>query len=127
MFKVMHKGIIAIVLLSVVILTVGGLTSSALADHGGEDVPVDERIPEGPQKGADLKNTIVSLIDWLFIILLLTAVIFIVLAAFQFVTGGGDPTKVSEARQKLLYAIIAIIVALFAKSIPMVIIKIVGI
>ena len=125
----MHKGIIAIVLLSVVILTVGGLTSSVLAFHVDGHLPeqAPEKIPDGPQKGDDLKNTIVGLIDWLFVALLLAATIFIVLAAFQFATGGGDATKVSEARQKLLYAIIAVVVAAFAKGIPVVIKAIVGV
>ena len=124
----MRKGIIAIVLLSVVILTVGGLTSSVLAFHefGHLPEPAPEQIPKGPEKGADLKKTIVALIDWLFVALLLTATVFIVLAAFQFLTEGGDATKVSEARRKLFFAVIAIIVALLAKSIPTVIIKIVG-
>jgi len=123
-FKIMGKGVVITILFSILILTAGGLINSALAAHPGEHAP--ETIPAGPQSGGVLKDTIVSLIDWLFVTLLLTATIFIILAGFQFVTSGGSPEAVSEARRKILYSIIAVLVALFAKAIPVVITNIVG-
>ncbi|MBI2641968.1 MAG: hypothetical protein HYW96_00105, partial [Candidatus Wildermuthbacteria bacterium] len=41
-------------------------------------------------------------------------------AAFQFVTGGGKPEEVSAARQKLIYAVIGIAIALLARALPLV-------
>ena len=92
-----------------------------------EAVAVGTGLPPGPQTGSGLLLTIEAITDWLFVIFLLVATIFIILAAFQFLTGGGDASKVSEARQKLLYAVIAVIVASFAKGVPVVIRAIVGV
>jgi len=46
------------------------------------------------------------------------SIIYIVLAAFQFVTGGGDPEQVKGARQKLIYAAMGIAIALIAAGFP---------
>ncbi|KKU86421.1 MAG: hypothetical protein UY15_C0010G0016 [Parcubacteria group bacterium GW2011_GWA2_47_9] len=74
-------------------------------------------VPEGPQTIDALLGTIGVITNWIFSILLIVAVIFILLAAFQFVTAGGNATAVQEARQKLLYAAIGVIVAVAAKGI----------
>jgi len=57
-----------------------------------------------------------SIINWLFGILIVVAIIFFIIAAFQFVTGGGDPEKVDSARKMVLYGIIGLIVAIFARG-----------
>ena len=125
--NIMRKGIATTILIATLMLTVGGLTSSALAnDVPGHPEPAPENIPVGPQTGGELKTIFESIIDWIFVFFLILATIFIILAGFQFLTGGGDPNKVAEARQKLLYAIIAVIVASFAKGIPIVVKSIVG-
>lgn len=57
-----------------------------------------------------------SVINWLFAILLIVAVIFILLAGFSFVTASGDPAKVGVARNYVLYALIGVAVAFLAKG-----------
>ena len=57
-----------------------------------------------------------SLVDWLFTILLIIAVIFLVIAAFSFVTASGDPDKVGKARRFVLYALIGVAVAVAARG-----------
>ena len=74
-------------------------------------------VPSGPQTIEALLGTIEVITNWIFSILLIVAVIFILLAAFQFVTAGGNATAVQEARQKLLYAAIGVIVAVAAQGI----------
>lgn len=54
----------------------------------------------------------------LFWILILLAVLFIVWAAFNYLTAGGDPEKVKSANHKIIYAVVAIVVALLARAIP---------
>lgn len=84
-----------------------------------EDVPVRfGPIPEGPQTGNEFISVVEGLTNWLFVILLVFAVIFIVLAGFQFISGGGDPQAVAQARNKLIWAAVGIAVALLAKGIP---------
>ncbi len=45
------------------------------------------------------------------------SVIMVLVGAFQFITGGGDPAKISEARKTILYAAIGLGVALIAGGI----------
>ena len=59
-----------------------------------------------------------TLFNYLFIILIMAAVVFILLSAFDYLTANGDSKKVNEAGKKLMYAIIAVIVALVAKYVP---------
>jgi len=51
---------------------------------------------------------------WLMTILFVVAAIFIVAAAYRFVTSGGDPASVASARQSLLYALVGVAVAVLA-------------
>jgi len=55
--------------------------------------------------------------DVLFTILLSAAVIAILIAGFLFITAGGEPAKFQAAQKMILYAVIAIIVAVSAKAI----------
>jgi len=64
--------------------------------------------------------------NFIFVILLVAAVIFIIIGAFQFVTAGGKPESISEARSKIIYAIVGIVIALFAKAIPAVVTNFLG-
>ncbi|HUC31615.1 MAG TPA: hypothetical protein VMR99_02940 [Candidatus Paceibacterota bacterium] len=58
---------------------------------------------------------------WAFYFLIILAVIFVIVAAFRYLTAAGDPEKVKTAGQTLLYAAIAIGVALLAKAVPLVV------
>lgn len=84
----------------------------------------------GPPSGTLPAPTITSLtgvgtfictaLDWIFYFLLIFAVLFVLLAAFKYLTAAGDPEKVKAASQQLLYAAIAVAVALLAKAIPLI-------
>ena len=58
--------------------------------------------------------------NWMFGILLALAVIFLVYAAFLFLTSQGDPGKTASARNIIIYAVVAIVVAILAKGIVLV-------
>lgn len=104
-----------------------GMSGVALGAFTVDPVPTRYGpIPEGPQTGGEFISVILGLADWLFVILLLAAVIFIVLAGFQFITGGGDPTAVAQARTKLIWAAVGIAVALLAKGAPAAISNLIG-
>jgi len=53
----------------------------------------------------------------IFTILVAAAVIFVMIGAFQLLSAGGDTEKIGEGRQKILYAVIAVVVALLARGI----------
>lgn len=83
-------------------------------------------IPAGPQTRDQLLVIIDNVINLVFTALIVFSVIYIIMAAFQFVSAGGDLAAVTQARQKLIYAIVGIIVALVAKGIPFVIRSVLG-
>lgn len=70
---------------------------------------------------SDVTNIIGTVGNWMFGIILALAVIFILYAAFLYLTSGGDEEKVGKAKQYLVYAIIAIAVAVLSKGIVMVV------
>ena len=55
--------------------------------------------------------------NWLFGILLALAVIFILVAAFNFLFSGGEEEKIKKAKSYLTYAVIAVAVAVLSKGI----------
>ena len=68
-----------------------------------------------------LINTIYTVTDWVFYVLLIVVVLIIVFGAFYFVTAAGDPEKATKGRQLIVYALIGFIIALLARLIPAVI------
>jgi hypothetical protein len=58
-----------------------------------------------------------TITNWLFTILLVLAVIFIILAAYKYLTSRGESAQVSEAHKQVIYAAVAIAVALLSKAV----------
>ena len=83
--------------------------------------------PTGPTSGLAVLHLINNLTNWLFVGFMLLAVVVIVLAGWQFITGGGAPESVSNARKKLLWAGVAVIIALMSRGIPVVVASILGV
>lgn len=63
----------------------------------------------------DLMNKILTWIAYLFWIF---AAIFVFWAGFLYLTASGDPEKVKKANHQLRYAVIAIVVGIFAFGLP---------
>ena len=61
---------------------------------------------------------ICTVFRYLFGFLILIAVIFIILAAYRYLTAGGDPEKVKAANKQIIFAAVAVVVALIARVIP---------
>lgn len=58
---------------------------------------------------------------WMFTFLIVLAVVFVLVAAFKYLTAAGDPEKVKSAGSTLIYAAVAIVVALFARGLPLIV------
>lgn len=67
-----------------------------------------------------------SIANWMFSILLVLSVIFILYAAFIYLTSSGDTEKAGKAHQILIYAAIAIVVAILSRGIVYAVSSIVG-
>lgn len=68
-------------------------------------------------------NSFVKLAVWILFVL---ATIFIIMAAFKYLTGKGDPNEIKKAQAMIVWAIVAMIVALFAWAIPKIVVSFVG-
>jgi len=72
-------------------------------------------------------NTLYSITDWIFVILVSLTGLFVIIGAFNLLTSAGSPDKVTSGRNYIMYAAIGLIVALLAKAIPNMVEKIAGI
>jgi uncharacterized membrane protein len=66
-------------------------------------------------------NSLCVVFDYAFWFLIALAVVFGVVAAFRYLTSAGEPEKVKKATSTILYAAIAIGVALLARAIPLIV------
>lgn len=100
-----------IIIPSLVIL-VFGLSMANMAI--GVDIPGVDRV--GAQNVSGLVDTFRMIVKWIYTIFFIIAVIYIIAAAFTYLTAGGEAEKVNTAKDQLIYAAVAIAVALLAIS-----------
>lgn len=97
--------------LSVLAITPGSLPGAS-----------DLGIPEAPVKtSGGLLNILADSVGWVYTIFFVVAVLFIIFAAFNFLTAQGDPEKIKKARSQIMWAVVAIIVALMAVGMRLII------
>jgi hypothetical protein len=91
---------------------------SGLAVIQGADFPPVADSKDSPHglEQTDVMASLGNIADWIFYILIGVSVLFIVIAGIEYVTAQGDPEKIKAAGQKVLYALIGIIVAALAKG-----------
>lgn len=104
--------LISVTLLALVIFILPAMMTGTLVLASSNFAP---DIPDSPI--TDVAG-IVNLLDFIsrlmFALFGVLAVIFIIWAAISYLTAGGDSSKVAAANQRLIYAVVAIIVALMA-------------
>lgn len=89
--------------------------------------PVPSNVPQGNITSINgVLNSLCSVFGYAFYFLIVLAVIFVIFAAFKYLTAAGDPEKVKSAGTMLLYTAIAIGVALLARAVPLVVASFVG-
>jgi Type IV secretion system pilin len=94
-------------------------------------VPTAPVNPGAPPQGhisslQGVLNTVCIVFDWAFYFLVALAVIFIIVAAFKYLTAAGEPEKVKGAGNTLLYAAVAVGVALLARAVPLIVASFLG-
>jgi len=67
---------------------------------------------------ACLLNTLNSIVNWIFVILVALVAIFVIMGAFTILTGAGAAEKITTGRNYILYAAIGLLVAFLAKAVP---------
>ncbi|HZX50244.1 MAG TPA: hypothetical protein VFE94_03860 [Candidatus Paceibacterota bacterium] len=76
-----------------------------------------QQAPTGPTTGEDLIILVETLTNWLFVGFMLVALLFILFAAAKFIAQGGDPRAIGQERNKLMWAAVAIGIALLARAV----------
>lgn len=77
-----------------------------------------------PDKSTDkwgmccLLNTLYSISDWIFVVLVALSGIFVTIGAFTLLTAAGDATKITSGRNYILYAAIGLVVGMLSRAIP---------
>jgi len=69
------------------------------------------------QAAGSLNDTIASVINLLSVLVGLAAVIMIIIGGFRYITSAGDSTKVTSAKNTIIYAIIGLIIVALAQLI----------
>lgn len=72
---------------------------------------------ENPLTATDFPSLINAIIDFLWKFALVVVPMIIIIAGYYFVTSMGDPTKVSQARKMILYALVGLLIIGFSKGI----------
>jgi hypothetical protein len=88
--------------------------------------PCDPGIYNQYTTGSGVLTVFERVIGWIFTLLLVLAVIFILYAAFKYLTAAGVPANIQTANKMLLYAAIAVAVAVLARTIPVLVRNFVG-
>lgn len=68
----------------------------------------------GPQTVGGIVDLLKGVVRWVYIIFFIVAVLFILFAAFTYLTAGGNEEKVKSAKNSLIYAAVAIVIAFLA-------------
>lgn len=110
-----------------------GITISVLAMQFVLPVLVLAQMdPANPVQGSpvqgisDVVEIIKTITRWLLVFLVVLAVVFIIMAAFKYITASGDAEKVKSANKQILYAVIAVVVGLLAQAVPPIVASIIG-
>lgn len=105
-----------LIITSIGLLLISPLFVTAAVTPGGiptyEQLGIKEKPPVEDVPG--LINAIADIVKWVYTIFLIVAVMFILIAAFNYLTAGGQPEKIKSAHTQLIYAAIAIAIALLA-------------
>ena len=117
----MKKVLVSLILISILVLPTVVSAQGWIDRLFGTGGSAPTEAPE-----TDVMIILDSLTDWMFAILLVIAAIFIIIAAFNFVTAAGDPEKTKTARNYVLYALIGVLVGFAAKGLVMLVRRIVA-
>ncbi len=73
------------------------------------------------KKASDVVGIVIIIVRWTYTIFFIIAVFMILLAAYTYLTAQAEPEKIKNATNQIIYAAIAIVVALLAVSINVIV------
>ncbi len=110
----------------------GGTSASAskteIPDGGGTSASASKTTKTDSLPNIDTPDKVIKVIDnitnWMFTIFIAVAIIFILIAAFQYLLARGNAEEVMHTHKMLMYSAVAITVALLARGVIHVVEKI---
>ena len=118
----MNKLKFALGFTSLFILPVLVLAAGVSGFNNATNIPSAE-----PIKDFNVQTVINNILKYAFGILIALAAIFILYAAFVYLTASGDTEKIEKAHNLIIYAIVAIVVGAVAKGLVAVVTNILGV
>ncbi len=106
----MKKTIAILMLISLFLMPVFAFAAA------GEDDGNDTDITTTHAPTINVEDAINRITNWTFVFVLTIAVLFLLYAGFQFITAGGDPDRVTKARNTLFYGVVGVAIAVLAKG-----------
>ena len=115
------KKIISPVVISIMFITVLIAPVSSFAQGSADEVCEGVKIVGGdcqtPGDKGKVDSLISDIVDVLSVVVGVVATIMIMVGGFKYVTSNGDSNQVSSAKNTILYAIIGIVIVVFAQVI----------
>ena len=65
-----------------------------------------------------LLNSVYTVVDWMFFGLVALVSFFTIFGAFDILTAAGDPEKLKKGRERIMWAMVGLAVALLSRAIP---------
>lgn len=73
-----------------------------------------------------LVNTLYSITDWIYVVLVAIAGLFVIVGAMTLLMAAGAPEKITSGRNYILYAAVGLLVGLLARAVPSLVMMIAG-
>ena len=115
-----------IFILTLGLIVVAGAVFAAQSDCPPE-APAGSTCIVNPLKAKTLTDLIDGIINFIFTIALAITPIMVIAGGFMFITGGGDPAKITQGKQLLLWTVVGLTVILLAKGLVAVLRSVLGI
>src|SRR3989344_642074 len=113
MFMKLSKAQLIATSVTVGIVGLSLLTSVAFGQLSNPNIPGVTTVGRVSTVGS-LVDTVRFVVRWVYIIFFVIAVLMILFAAFTYLTAAGNEEKVKKARDSIIYAAVAVAVALLA-------------
>jgi|SRR3989344_3759495 len=109
MKKIIKAGLIISTLLPLMAMAQGGISTQ-----------------QPLEPGTNIQNILDRIGNWALGLLLALATLFIIYAAYIYLTAAGDPEKVGSAKNILIYAAVAIAIGLLSRAIVFIVKQLLG-
>jgi len=116
-------------ILRISVLASSLLPAVSLAQFGNTQqfgAPAPQQPPVTNVSFTTISGALCTLIAWIFTLLIVLAVIYVLWAAYNYLTSNGEEEKIKKANHQLLYAAIALVVAILSRGIPLFVGSILG-